>query len=188
VARAAHVHPENHDGRAGAVAALQAVAAFVEAIPPFREADLSLPLRALQAALFELDKGGAPPVMLTPTKVRGGLKRSLDKSALALTAAVAMEAGMRAGDGRAAGRVADLLHARGHRKDKSGKPITATTVRKWRERLNEGPGEFEAFVCDLWRWLLARMDADPSLAARGPEWFVDQMPDRLLETGANFPI
>jgi hypothetical protein len=184
-AREVHVHPENHDGRAGVLAALHAVAAFVEAFPPFREAALSLPLRALEAALFELDKGGAPPVMLTPAKVSNRSKRSLDEGALVLVAAVAMEAAIRTRVPQPAARVADLLRARGYTNGK--KEITGATVRGWRARLNEGPGGvMEDVLCDLWRRIKVQMDADATYAARGPAWFVDRLPDLLLDTGSGF--
>lgn len=180
-AHAAHVDPDNTDGRAGAVGALAAVCAFIDAIPPFKEADLSLPLRALQDALHRLDESSGTPPMLRPTKEKGRPARTLDEGVLALVAAVAMEAAMRAGQPmqQAAGRVADLLHRRGY--SAAGKPITAATVKNWRARLNEGPGRMDKLLTDQWHRCLAQMNAAPSIARRGPAWFVDRLPGLLLD-------
>jgi hypothetical protein len=172
---------DNDDGRSVLEAIYGLTLRLGEALAVAR----ALPLRALQAALFELDKGGEPPAMLAPATARGRPKRSLDEGALVLAAAVAMEAASRTRVPQPAARVADLLRARGYTNGE--KEITAATVTNWRARLNEGPGGvMEDALCDLWRWIKAQMDADPSHAARGPEWFVNRLPDILLDTGAGF--
>jgi len=134
---AARLHDQG--GRDGALTALGALHEFINGIPSFRDAGLLRPLRALAAGMMQLGVGNVSP-LLAPAVAQNRHPMPLDRQALQVAAAVALEEAMWWGDSktRAAGRVADALQARGYRLGRE--EITAATVINWRKELNKTDG------------------------------------------------
>jgi hypothetical protein len=125
-------------GRSGVHITLRVLEDFLAAMFGTNDPKVFIPLRQLQYALYDLDRGKVVP-LLARKKVTHRPRDSAAKEALMALAAGCMELFVEGGVARklAARQVADALHANGHRNGPS-KRITAQNVEDWRDRMRLG--------------------------------------------------
>ena len=125
-------------GRQGAVVALHALWGFLTRFEPVRAESLHVPLMSLSSALLALDDNNVEPI-LEPTKRTGRAASSPRHSALigiAVGASRQLEwTGLSQEDANIA--VATKLNALGIKPARGKGGVTANTMRRWREMIDE---------------------------------------------------
>jgi hypothetical protein len=128
---------ETH-GRQGAVAALIAVWSFLARFEPVLAEKLHVPLLSLHSALLALNENNIESI-LKPIKRRGRAISSLRRYALIGTAVGATQRlewiGLSPKDANKA--VAEKLNELGIKPTRGKNGVTADTLRRWREQINE---------------------------------------------------
>ena len=145
---------EGDGGRAGAIAALNAVSAFLHSIDRFRDSILAQPIVAIATALLDLNNGAQQP-LVTPTRFGNRPPDSYSRLGLQAYAAATMEFLMRPGFTRqqAASAVAEELCKSGIKARGNQSEITWRTVANWRAALKNGKSQ--QFAVDTYRQVLA---------------------------------
>ncbi len=144
-----HLDAPNHEevgGRSGALVALVAVADFIDRFADMANANLAKPLRAMQAALTELEKGKVHPILKPRSRGRGRPQATVGTVALVKHAVVAMEAARDEGMSRtmAANAVAKELDRRGYAIPGKSIEEAGRAIAKWRDEASEGEGSHHA--------------------------------------------
>jgi hypothetical protein len=133
---------EDDGGRAGAVAALNAIAKYLNSIDRFRQAILIQPIVAVASALIDLDDGSIHP-MMKAEKTKGRRPSSTVRSAMRAHSAGTMHLLMNCGFKRqeAAIAIASYLIKLGVETGGHHHILTWRTVAGWRDKLNKASAD-----------------------------------------------
>jgi hypothetical protein len=130
------------DGRAGAIAALQAVIAYIEADPEWDKEYLSLPLRKVAMGLADLNRGRIIS-MFKPVSVRNrkpdSSERQLVKSSAAFCVDILMANG--ASNQEACTFIARELEKLGFETGRHADKSAWKAIKTWRDRLSKLPAD-----------------------------------------------
>jgi hypothetical protein len=166
----AEFHEEGDNGRRGAFTALAASWMFITLFrTPFEE-ELYVPILRLQDALAMLDKNRVEPIV-KPARRSGRAPSSNTylclKGYAATTVELLLQAGLTRDD--ACRAVATQLRQLGVRPERGSGPVTAITVRNWRDDVSS----------DVGRLGIAAMMYDKKLASNKREGFSELPKDQV---------